>query len=290
MKSHKSNSRNSPLFCDARPSPHPAPQVLPPDISSAKGAFHTSLGQRPRKRSWVDWGGLKARINHSPTAGIGTDLQPSINEILAPGRWPGLIWYQAFGPRHAPRISWVRTHPHGFTLIELLVVIAIIAILASLSSSHFGSRPPAGRTPNLCADTDFAGLAWVWSPGLSRLRLPLLGACGVISALVRAEPQPPEGGTPNPANCRPNAFGVFRLWPVPGAPSGQNENCWANQLLPSLSKAKAIAQTSACLNNLKQLQLGWTLYSGDHNDSLPPNHEHFNAGGQAGRRSAPPRG
>src|SRR5688500_15271001 len=51
----------------------------------------------------------------------------------------------------------------------------------------------------------------------------------------------------------------------------------ASLLLPALSKAKAMAQSTACLNNLKQLTLGWTLYSGDNNDSLPPNHEDYYA-------------
>jgi prepilin-type N-terminal cleavage/methylation domain-containing protein/prepilin-type processing-associated H-X9-DG protein len=49
----------------------------------------------------------------------------------------------------------------------------------------------------------------------------------------------------------------------------------ASLLLPALSKAKGMAHRTACLNNLKQLTLGWTMYSGDHNDSLPPNHEDY---------------
>lgn len=42
----------------------------------------------------------------------------------------------------------------------------------------------------------------------------------------------------------------------------------AGMLLPALSKAKTKAQGISCLNNLKQLQLGWLLYSGDNNDQL----------------------
>ncbi len=42
-------------------------------------------------------------------------------------------------------------------------------------------------------------------------------------------------------------------------------------LLPALAKAKAKAQGISCVNNLKQLQLGWLLYSGDNNDKLVPN-------------------
>jgi prepilin-type N-terminal cleavage/methylation domain-containing protein/prepilin-type processing-associated H-X9-DG protein len=39
-------------------------------------------------------------------------------------------------------------------------------------------------------------------------------------------------------------------------------------LLPALSKAKSKSQGISCLNNLKQLQLGWFMYSGDNNDKV----------------------
>ncbi len=42
-------------------------------------------------------------------------------------------------------------------------------------------------------------------------------------------------------------------------------------LLPALARAKAKAQAVVCLNNLKQLQLAWTLYVEDNNDWLVPN-------------------
>ena len=42
-------------------------------------------------------------------------------------------------------------------------------------------------------------------------------------------------------------------------------------LLPVLSGGKARGQRMQCLNNLKQLQTGWEIYAGDHNDLLPPN-------------------
>jgi prepilin-type processing-associated H-X9-DG protein/prepilin-type N-terminal cleavage/methylation domain-containing protein len=42
-------------------------------------------------------------------------------------------------------------------------------------------------------------------------------------------------------------------------------------LLPALSRGKAQAQSVACMNNLKQLQLCWHMYSGDNRDLLPPN-------------------
>lgn len=45
----------------------------------------------------------------------------------------------------------------------------------------------------------------------------------------------------------------------------------AAMLLPALSKSKQKAQGIRCLNNLKQLQLGWLMYTGDFNEMMPPN-------------------
>lgn len=42
-------------------------------------------------------------------------------------------------------------------------------------------------------------------------------------------------------------------------------------LLPVLSRAKMTAQSAACMNNLRQLQICCQLYSSDFNDYLPPN-------------------
>jgi len=42
----------------------------------------------------------------------------------------------------------------------------------------------------------------------------------------------------------------------------------AAMLLPALSRAKCKAQGISCLNNLKQLQLGWFMYSSDHDDKI----------------------
>jgi len=43
----------------------------------------------------------------------------------------------------------------------------------------------------------------------------------------------------------------------------------AGMLLPALAKAKAKGQSVACLNNLKQLQVGWRIYTDDHDDTMP---------------------
>ncbi len=42
-------------------------------------------------------------------------------------------------------------------------------------------------------------------------------------------------------------------------------------LLPALSQSKIRAQGISCLSNMKQLQVGSILYSGDNNDALPNN-------------------
>jgi prepilin-type N-terminal cleavage/methylation domain-containing protein/prepilin-type processing-associated H-X9-DG protein len=45
----------------------------------------------------------------------------------------------------------------------------------------------------------------------------------------------------------------------------------AAMLLPALSKAKAKAQGIMCLNNNKQLMVGWRMYPDDYNDRVPGN-------------------
>jgi prepilin-type N-terminal cleavage/methylation domain-containing protein len=42
----------------------------------------------------------------------------------------------------------------------------------------------------------------------------------------------------------------------------------AGMLLPALAKAKTKAQGITCMNNGKQLMLGWNLYAGDFNDTI----------------------
>jgi prepilin-type N-terminal cleavage/methylation domain-containing protein/prepilin-type processing-associated H-X9-DG protein len=44
----------------------------------------------------------------------------------------------------------------------------------------------------------------------------------------------------------------------------------AAMLLPALAKAKIRAQKTYCMNNLKQIQLAWLIYSGENDDKLVP--------------------
>ena len=46
----------------------------------------------------------------------------------------------------------------------------------------------------------------------------------------------------------------------------------AAMLLPALSKAKQKSCGIYCLNNTKQLALGWYMYAGDNNDALVSSH------------------
>jgi prepilin-type N-terminal cleavage/methylation domain-containing protein len=45
----------------------------------------------------------------------------------------------------------------------------------------------------------------------------------------------------------------------------------AAMLLPALTKAKQKAEGARCLNNVKQLQLGWIMFAGDNGDKMPLN-------------------
>jgi prepilin-type N-terminal cleavage/methylation domain-containing protein len=69
-----------------------------------------------------------------------------------------------------------------------------------------------------------------------------------------------------PTNERPSGFTLIELLVVIAVIA-----ILAGMLLPTLGKAKAKGQSSACFNNLKQLQLAWQLYADDHNDSMCSN-------------------
>jgi prepilin-type N-terminal cleavage/methylation domain-containing protein/prepilin-type processing-associated H-X9-DG protein len=56
----------------------------------------------------------------------------------------------------------------------------------------------------------------------------------------------------------------------------------AAMLLPALTRAKMKAQGAGCMNNLKQLQLAWAMYSDDSRDKLVPNKDGHDVGGWVG--------
>jgi len=55
----------------------------------------------------------------------------------------------------------------------------------------------------------------------------------------------------------------------------------AGMLLPALSKAKSKGQQTVCLGNLKQLQLCWIMYAGDHQENLVPNDPNVGPGSRS---------
>ena len=52
----------------------------------------------------------------------------------------------------------------------------------------------------------------------------------------------------------------------------------AGMLLPALSKAKAKAQQTNCLGNLRQMGLCWAMYAQDCDDTIVPNKQSYGAG------------
>src|SRR5438552_3525260 len=56
----------------------------------------------------------------------------------------------------------------------------------------------------------------------------------------------------------------------------------AAMLLPALSRAKSKAVRIRCLNNIKQLQLCWIMYSDENSDICPPNNPGGVPGGPPG--------
>jgi prepilin-type N-terminal cleavage/methylation domain-containing protein/prepilin-type processing-associated H-X9-DG protein len=104
--------------------------------------------------------------------------------------------------------------------------------------------------------------------GTSAIRNPQseIGMSLLTSAATRAWTGPLNSVFRTPHSAFASAFTLIELLVVLAIIA-----ILASLLLLALGRPKSAANSTVCLNNLRQLQLGWLLYVDHNNDSLPPN-------------------
>lgn len=89
-----------------------------------------------------------------------------------------------------------------------------------------------------------------------------------MPALNSASPRPPERpGRVRSRGAFSAAFTLLELLVVISIIA-----LLVGLLLPALNKARAKAGQASCLNNLRQLQIAWQMYIGDHGGHVPENY------------------
>lgn len=115
-----------------------------------------------------------------------------------------------------------------------------------------------------------------------------LAADGAVPPAAKVAPGEAVGRSPLPLRCLGSknkhghsAFTLCELLVVIALIA-----ILAALVLPTLSRARHLALRAGCLNNLKQLQLGWQLYADDHHDTIVPNNSFYSLSGPGS--TAPP--